>query len=331
MSDSGVFGGMLGRPGVRVTERGGGAENELRLPLRHGLVIGLLILVACLIVVPLLMALIGRGLLLFAVFAALVYLTLRAVLIFDDWRATVALGALSFGLMWAWTRYAQPVVELWWVPVWWGMPEGDVLPVRVLDGAWMALPASVMLVRCMAVIGVALGYAVPAWLILQRFGIEILMPQLLAVVPNPVDVRVKVPGLFRHIEQEHYDAEPEPPVPTRPALVIESVDEEPHEQEVASGVWSSNGTGNSRMRTELTALEPQQWDTLSSYVLSGRSWSGPEVGAGRILTTPQYRSLTRDLLRCGFLEERKPGNPRGGYAWTRNGRRFLEHRWWEHL
>ena len=37
------------------------------------------------------------------------------------------------------------------------------------------------------------------------------------------------------------------------------------------------------------------------------------------------------LLRCEYLRERQPGNPRGGYDWTEGGLRFLRKRWWERV
>lgn len=332
MSDSvGGFGGM-GKPGVRVSERGGGKANEFDLPLMHAGVIAGIILAGFLVVLPLEMLLIGRGLLLAAFVMALVYTVWRLGNLSESllYRAVVVL--LGGVALWFWLEYGQGYIEKAWIPVWYGMltPDG-YLPVQFGNDPlnMRLMPGWLLLVRALAAPGILVAYVFTGRLVMQRFGMEIVLPQFLAVVPNPVPVRVHVPGWFTHLEQDEH----EPPEPARklPPIIVESIDNEPHEREVVRGVTTSNGTGNSGRRTELPDLSPEQWDALADYVLAGRPWSGPEVGAGRILTTPQYRALTKALLRCEYLRERQPGNPRGGYDWTEGGLRFLRKRWWQRV
>lgn len=327
MPDTGFLGGF-GKPGVRITERTGGADSEFRLPLKHAVVIALIIAVGCLVVVPLLMLIIGRGLLMAAVMALIGYAMLRLALASVLWYERAAIGAVGFAAMFVWVVYGQPVVEQWWVPVWYAAPEGALLPVRVGDGDWVYLPAFIIAVRLMATVAVALSYALPAWLILQRFGIEILMPQLLAVTPNPVPVRVHMPLWVRHIEQDY--GEPEPlPVRAGPEIIVEWPELEPQEREIAEGVAVSNGMGNHGRRTTLPVIAAEKWEALTAYVLTGRSWAEEHVARGNILTKSEYRDLTRALLECHYLDKRQGASR--GYAWTPEGLAFLRHRLWRHV
>jgi len=331
MSDI-IGSGGLGKPGVRVSERGGGRANEFDLPLLHAAVIAGIILVGFLVILPLEMLLIGRGLLLAVVLVGVLWGIYRLARLGDSLLYRLVLVVLAGELLFLWVEYGQPYIEKAWIPVWYGMltPDG-YLPVQFGNDPlnMRLMPGWLLLVRALAAPGIAIAYVFTGRLVMQRFGMEIVLPQFLAVVPNPVPVRVHVPGWFTHLEQDEH----EPPEPARklPPIIVESVDNEPHEREVARGVTTSNGTGNSGRRTELPDLAPEQWDALADYVLAGRPWSGPEVGAGRILTTPQYRALTKALLRCEYLRERQPGNPRGGYDWTEGGLRFLRKRWWERV
>lgn len=326
ISSGNGFGG-LGKPGVRVSERGGGKANEFDLPLLHAAVIAALIAGVFVIVIPLLMLLIGRGLLLAGVVVAVLWGVWRWGWQYESlpWRlGVIAVGAT---LLWLWLDFGQGYVEKLWWPVWYGWPTAEgYLPVQVGNDplAMRLMPGWIVLARLLGVPAVALAYGVTAWLIGQRFGIEILFPQLLAITPQPVKVRARLPRWFSTLEQERE----EKPAPKHAPIIVEHIDDAPHEQEVAADVWRSNGTGNSGRRTWLEDVSSEQWDAIAAYVLAGRPWNGPEVGAGRILTTPQYRALTKQLLACKYLRERQPGNPRGGYDWTHGGRKFLQKRLW---
>lgn len=327
--DNGYMGGF-GKPGVRVGEKTGGKAAEFDLPLLHALVIGILLAVGVCVVLPLELALIGRGLLLAGFVAALVWGVWRLAQASDSLLYRVALVMLGGAALLLWLEFGQPYVERLWIPVWYGLPTTDgFAPVQFGNDPlrMRLLPGWVLVVRLLAIPGVALAYCVPAMLVLQRFGMEIVLPQFLSVVPNPVPVRTHVPRWFPHLEQDFGEEDAAEPA-AGPQILVEWPDLEPREQEIGNGVTTSNGMGNHGRRTALPVLSLDKWDALAAYVLTGRSWSEDNVARGNILTKDEYRLLTKALLECHYLTRRE-GSSRG-YAWTAEGLAFLRHRLWRH-
>ena len=323
-------GGNIGRQGTRVSEQTGGPRNELTLPLQHALVIALLVCGAAL-VVALEMALIGRGLLLAAVFCIMGYGLWRAALELERWLdgaalawTRVALAITGAALLWAWVWYAQPTVEKLWWPVWYGLPMDGFAPVQFGNDplALRLMPGWVFVLRALLVPTLLVAYALPAWLILQRFGMEIVLPQLLAVTPQQVRVSTHVPGFVRTIKQED---EPQKTAKAGPPIYVQ-VSDPP-----APDAGRLERRAQHTRAVKLEDLQPAQWEIIASRAASNLPWSEADVGRGKILTTPQFRAITQQLASLGYLRLRVPTNPRSGYEWTPAGLRFLERRWWERL
>ena len=324
-------GGNIGRPGTRVSEQTGGPRNELTLPLQHALVIALLVCGAAL-TLALEMALIGRGLLLVVAVALLGYGLWRVALLLSDWLegaalawSRVALAVVGAVLLWAWLQYGQPTLERLWWPIWYGPPMDGFAPVQFGNDPlnMRLMPGWLFIVRALLVPTVAVAYALPAWLILQRFGMEIVLPQLLAVTPQQVRVATHVPRFVTTIEQQ--DDEPQKTAKAGPPIYVQ-VSDAP-----APDADRLEQRARHTRAVQLEDLEPAQWEIIASRAASNLPWSEADVGRGKVLTTPQFRAVTQQLASLGYLRLRVPTNPRSGYEWTPAGLRFLERRWWERL
>ena len=317
------FGG-IGQPGVRISERTGSKESEIIYPLLQGAILALLVAVA-LVVILMEMAIIGRGLLLALALYAIGALAWRVWWRCENvWqRIAVALG--TGVLAWLWLDFGQGYIEQLWLPVWYGLPTADgYLPLQFgNDPLKMQLaPGWLVPLRLLLVPALALGYAYPAYLLSQRFGLAILFPQMDAFTPKPLEARPRIPRVIRTVdtgieepEEEHY----------RP-IYVSAVDLEPHEQMIGEGVSKSNGTGNSQRHWNIGLLSLEQWDALKIHLDRGGRWSNRALSP-RVMTDTQQRELTPLMVAAGLLERTDSGHGKpAGFELTNAGRAFFAHR-----
>ena len=316
------FGG-IGQPGVRISERTGSKESEIIHPLLQGAILALLVAVA-LVVILLEMALIGRGLLLALALYAIGALAWRVWWQCENvWqRIAVALGAGV--LVWLWLAFGQPYTERLWLPVWYGVPHDGYAPIQFgNDPLKMQLaPGWLVPLRLLLVPALALGYAYPAYLLSQRFGLAILFPQMDAFTPKPLEARPRIPRVIHTVDTGAEEA-PEPS--TRP-IYVSAVDLEPHEQMIGEGVSKSNDTGNSQRHWNIGLLSLEQWDALKIHLDRGGRWSNRALSP-RVMTDTQQRELTPLMVAAGLLKRTDSGHGKpAGYTLTNAGRAFFAHR-----
>lgn len=316
------FGG-IGQPGVRISERTGSKESEIIHPLLQGAILALLVAVA-LVVILLEMALIGRGLLLALALYAIGALALRVWWQCENvWqRIGVALGAGA--LVWLWLAFGQPYTERLWLPVWYGVPHDGYAPIQLGNDplAMRNAPGWLVPLRLLLVPALAVGYAYPAYLLSQRFGLAILFPQMDAFTPKPLEARPVIPRVIRTVdtgieepEEEHY----------RP-IYVTSTDLEAHEQMIGEGVSKSNGTGNSQKHWDIGLLSLEQWDALKIHLDRGGRWSNRALSP-RVMTDTQQRELTPLMVAAGLLKRTDSGHGKpAGYTLSNAGRAFFAHR-----
>jgi len=323
MSNGGGFGGGFGQPGVRIQERTGSTESEIIHPLKQAGILALLVAVA-LVVILMEMALIGRGLLLVLALYGIGALVWRVWWLCDNvWqRVGTALGAGV--LVWLWLAYGQPYTERLWLPVWYGIPRDGYAPIQLGNDplAMRNAPGWLVPLRLLLVPALALGYAYPAYLLSQRFGLSILFPQMDAFTPKPLEARPRVPRFIHTIDTDD-DAEPEPA--HRP-IYVTTTDLEPHDQEIGEGVRKSNGQGNSKRHWNIGLLSPEQWDALKAHLDRGGRWSNRALSP-RVMTDTQQRELTPLMVAAGLLKRTDSGHGKpAGYVLTNAGRAFFAHR-----
>lgn len=321
--NGGGFGGGFGQPGVRIQERTGSTESEIIHPLKQAGILALLVAVA-LVVILMEMALIGRGLLLVLALYGIGALVWRVWWLCGNvWlRVGTALGAGV--LVWLWLAFGQPYVERLWLPVWYGIPRDGYAPIQFGNDplAMRNAPGWIVPLRVLLVPALALGYAYPAYLLSQRFGLSILFPQMDAFTPKPLDARPRVPRFIHTIDTDD-DAEPEPA--HRP-IYVTTTDLEPHDQEIGAGVRKSNGTGNSKQHWNVGLLSVEQWDALKAHLDRGGRWSNRAL-APKLMTDTQQRELTEAMLNAKLLRRTDSGHGKpAGYALTNAGRAFFAHR-----
>lgn len=317
------FGGGFGQPGVRIQERTGSTESEIIHPLKQAGILALLVAVA-LVVILMEMALIGRGLLLVGVMLGLGLVLWRGWW-FDEnvwWRIGIMLaGGVA---MWAWAAFGQPYVERLWLPVWYGIPRDGYAPIQFGNDplAMRNAPGWLVPLRVLLVPALALGYAYPAYLLSQRFGLSILFPQMDAFTPKPLDARPRVPRFIHTIDTDD-DAEPEQA--HRP-IYVTTTDLEPHDQEIGAGVRKSNGTGNSKQHWNVGLLSVEQWDALKAHLDRGGRWSNRAL-APKLMTDTQQRELTEAMLNAKLLRRTDSGHGKpAGFTLTNAGRAFFANR-----
>ena len=321
--NGGGFGGGFGQPGVRIQERTGSTESEIIHPLKQAVILALLVAVA-LMVILMEMALIGRGLLLVLALYGIGALVWRVWWLCGNvWlRVGTALGAGV--LVWLWLAFGQPYVERLWLPVWYGIPRDGYAPIQFGNDplAMRNAPGWIVPLRVLLVPALALGYAYPAYLLSQRFGLSILFPQMDAFTPKPLDAHPVIPRVIRTVqtnieepEEEHY----------RP-IYVSAVDLEPHEQMIGEGVSKSNGTGNSQRHWNIGLLSLEQWDALKAHLDRGGRWSNRALSP-RVMTDTQQRELTPLMVEAGLLKRTDSGHGKpAGFTLTNAGRAFFAHR-----
>ena len=321
--NGGGFGGGFGQPGVRIQERTGSTESEIIQPLKQAVILALLVAVA-LMVILMEMALIGRGLLLVLALYGIGALVWRVWWLCGNvWlRVGTALGAGV--LVWLWLAFGQPYVERLWLPVWYGIPRDGYAPIQFGNDplAMRNAPGWIVPLRVLLVPALALGYAYPAYLLSQRFGLSILFPQMDAFTPKPLDAHPVIPRVIRTVqtnieepEEEHY----------RP-IYVSAVDLEPHEQMIGEGVSKSNGTGNSQRHWNIGLLSLEQWDALKAHLDRGGRWSNRALSP-RVMTDTQQRELTPLMVEAGLLKRTDSGHGKpAGFTLTNAGRAFFAHR-----
>lgn len=131
----------------------------------------------------------------------------------------------------------------------------DPLALRLMPG-WL------FIVRALLVPTVAVAYALPAWLVLQRFGMEIVLPQLWRVTPQQVHVATRVPRFVTTIEQQ--DGEPQKTAKAGPRFTLQVSDAQ-------AGRRPPGAAGDILVRC--SNLAPAQWEIIASRAASNLPWS----------------------------------------------------------